>query len=77
MRSMSPCSTATVARASSSARWHGGVGEWKKRDRVSSLQLRTSSRPIARRAMRAVSTTRCPGHGRSALSHAPRRKDMS
>ena len=63
-RPISPCSTSTVARASSSARWSGVVVARKNGASVASLQLGTSSRVSTRRASTAVSTTAKPGHGR-------------
>ena len=57
-RSISPCSTSTVARASASARWIGAVAALKCAARVASLQSGTSSLVSTRRASRAVSTTR-------------------
>ena len=60
-RSISPCSTSTVARASSSARWLGVVAARKNWASVDSLQLGTSSRVSTRRASTAVSTTAKPG----------------
>jgi hypothetical protein len=56
-RSIRPCNTSTVARASASARWIGWVREWKNGASVLSRQFGTSSRLSTRRARTAVSIT--------------------
>ncbi len=76
-RSISPCSTSTVARASDSARWLGVVAERKTTARELSLQLGASSRVITRLARRAVSTTSKPGQGRSCTPAKCLRKPTS
>ena len=63
-RSISPCSTSTVARASDSARWLGVVVAWKALASDESLQLGASSRVTTRRASLAVSSTSNAGQGR-------------
>ena len=76
-RSIRPCSTSTVARASESARWLGVVVERNTRARDESLQLGASSRVITRRASLAVSTTSNPGQARPCRSAKWRRKPTS
>src|SRR3954471_7152306 len=76
-RSNSPCSTSTVARASSSARWVGEVVAEKYGARVASLQLGTSSRVSNRRARTAVSTDAAGGQASPFSAHAALRKPMS
>ena len=66
-RSISPCSTSTVARASESARWLGVVVALKVTASEDSLQLGASSRVITRRASRAVSSTSNGGPGPALL----------
>ena len=63
-RSISPCSTSTVARASERARWLGVVVDRNTRANEESLQLGASSRVMTRRASLAVSTTSNPGQAR-------------
>ena len=63
-RSIRPCRTSTVARASESARWLGVVVELNTLASEDSLQLGASSRVITRRASLAVSSTSNFGHGR-------------
>ena len=63
-RSISPCSTSTVARASASARWLGVVEELKAFAREDSLQLGASSLVMTRRASLAVSRTSNGGQPR-------------
>ncbi len=76
-RPISPCSTSTVARASSSARWFGVVAAWKNGASVLSLQFGTSSRVSTRRASTAVSTTANAGHGIACRAQAALRKPTS
>ena len=76
-RSIRPCSTSTVARASASARWLGVVDDRKTLASDDSLQLGASSRVITRRAISAVSSTSNAGHGRPCTSAKWRRKPTS
>ena len=74
---MRPCRTATVARASSRARWFGVTGEPKSRASVPSRRLGTSLFSVRRRARTTVSTTGGRGQRVSVSSQAWRRKPMS
>ena len=72
----SPCSTSTVARASSSARWSGVVVARKSCASVASLRLGTSSRVSSRRARcggvdhRRTRGQACPVRGAGGLEEA-------
>ncbi len=76
-RSMSPCRTSTVARASSSARWVGVVDAPNSRASADSFTLGASSLVRTRRASFTVHSTGGRGHPIWARWAAARRNPMS